>query len=117
MPGFLGRENGKSSKEMKNSNYIATRKRKREANVNALYRNSASVPDSLVAFTDEIHKVKLGKRIQKAARLNEIRTSFLKRRGREPSKAEWCESAENITVKELDRAVNVGLEAKNRRRG
>ena len=57
MPGFLGRENGKSSKKMKNSNYIATRKRKREANVNALYRNSASVPDSLIAFTDEIHKV------------------------------------------------------------
>jgi len=70
--------------------------------------------ESLLNQSDE---VKLGKRIQKAARLNEIRTSFLKRRGREPSKAEWCESAENITVKELDRAVNVGLEAKNRRRG
>ena len=38
----------------------------------------------------------------------------MKRRGREPSKAEWCDLAENITVKELDRAVNVGLEAKNR---
>lgn len=72
---------------------------------------------SLESLLNQSDEVKLGKRIQKAARLNEIRTSFLKRRGREPSKAEWCESAENITVKELDRAVNVGLEAKNRRRG
>ena len=98
---------------------------RRRANSMAMYKSSASVPDSLVAYTKEIHEAtqritpaeekELGAKTQEAIRLQNIYSSLEEELGREPTEEEWCAASDGVdSVEELRAAIVQGMEAKNR---
>jgi len=99
----------------------ATAKRK-QANAEAMYTASASVPDSLIAFTGEIHKVtrispteekELGNKTQEAIHLQELFQKLETELDREPTDDEWCAAAGKINMEAIKQAIEDGVEAKN----
>ena len=98
---------------------------RRRANSMAMYKGSASVPDSLVAYTKEIHDAtqrvtpaeekELGAKTQEAIRLQNIYSSLEEELGREPTDEEWCAASDGVdSVEELRTSIVQGMEAKNR---
>ena len=89
----------------------------------AMYRNSAAVPDSLVQFADEIHQEDritrqeekhLGELTQEAVRLQRIFESLRDDLDREPTDQEWCAASGKINMKAIEQAIEEGFEAKNK---
>lgn len=88
-----------------------------------MYKNSASVPDSLVRFANEIHVVdritakeekELGAKTQEAIKLQAIYDRLQHKLAREPTDDEWCAAAGKINMEAISEAIEEGLEAKNR---
>ncbi|KAL3921797.1 MAG: hypothetical protein SGILL_002557 [Bacillariaceae sp.] len=99
------------------------KKKRRQENGETMYRNSASVPDSLVRFANEIHtvdrispkeEVELGEKTQEAIKLQKVYDGLYGKLGREPTDDEWCAAAGKINMEALAQAIDDGLEAKNR---
>jgi len=98
------------------------RKQRRQANGEAMYKNSASVPDSLVRFANEIHKVEritpkeeieLGEKTQEAIRLQNIHEDLTVQFERAPTDEEWCAASGKINLEALSQALEDGIQAKN----
>ena len=113
---------GKDLKKIINSRNSVSARTK--ANSEAMYRGSASVPDSLIAYTEQIHKVtnritpaeeiELGTETQEAIRLQNVYSDLEEQLHREPSDAEWCAAAGKINTEALKAALEDGMQAKNR---
>jgi hypothetical protein len=96
-----------SLSKLKNSN-------RRQTNAESMYRNSATVPDSLLDYARDFHavsrvtpgqEVELGTRTQEAARLQRIQTELASKYGRE--------AAGKVNALALREAIDDGLDAKN----
>lgn len=97
-------------------------KERRKVNSEAMYQSSASVPDSLIAFTNEIHKecritpsqeIELGNKTQEAIRLQQTYDNLRKKLGREPNDEEWCAASGKINMEAIKSAIEDGMEAKD----
>jgi RNA polymerase nonessential primary-like sigma factor len=100
-----------------------TLKKRRKSNGEAMYKNSPSVPDSMVQFADEIHQeeritrkeeIELGEKTQEAIRLQNLYDALQAKLAREPTDDEWCAAAGKINMEALGEAIAEGLEAKNK---
>lgn len=89
----------------------------------ALYRNSAAVPDSLIRFADDIHReerisrkeeIQLGELTQEAVRLQQLYERLKDKLQREPTDNEWCAAAGKINMMAIEQAIQDGFAAKNR---
>ena len=98
------------------------KKTRRQINGQAMYENSASVPDSLVQFANEIHTVdritpkqelELGFKTQEAIRLQNLHDDLMAQLNRPPTDEEWCAAAGKINLEAIRQAIEDGLEAKN----
>lgn len=87
-----------------------------------MYRNSATVPDSLLDYARDFHavsrvtpgqEVELGTRTQEAVRLQRIQSELASKYGREPTDDEWCAAAGKVNALALREAIDDGLDAKN----
>jgi len=115
---LVEKRTGKKVKE------TADEKRSRQKyNGEAMYRNSASVPDSLLKFADEIHnedritrdeEKELGEKTQEAIRLQRLYDNLEAKLRREPTDAEWCAAAGKINMEMIRQEIEEGLEAKNK---
>lgn len=101
----------------------ATREKRRAKNGEAMYKSSASVPESLVDFANKIHEIDritpkeevvLGEKTQEAVRLQKIYDTLQLTLEREPTDEEWCAAAGKINMEHLRQAIEEGLEAKNK---
>jgi len=117
------KKSGKELRKIVNTETSTTARRR--ANSMAMYRSSASVPDSLVAYTKEIHQAtqritpaeekELGGKTQAAIRLQEIYSSLQVELNREPTDEEWCTASDGVdSVEELRAIIEEGMGAKNR---
>jgi len=95
---------------------------RRQANSEALYKKSASVPDSLRDYAHEFHSIfrvtpsqekELGTKTQEAIRLQRLHSDLHNKYGRQPTDDEWAAAAGKINVVALKEAIDDGLEAKN----
>jgi len=89
----------------------------------AMYKNSAAVPDSLVQFAEDIHReerisrkeeIYLGELTQEAVRLQRVYETLRDDLEREPTDQEWCAASGKINMKAIEQAIEVGVEAKNK---
>mmetsp|Transcript_8712 Transcript_8712/g.17776 ORF Transcript_8712/g.17776 Transcript_8712/m.17776 type:complete len:872 (-) Transcript_8712:3-2618(-) len=113
---------GKDLKKIINSRNSVSARTK--ANSEAMYRGSASVPDSLIAYAEQIHRatdritpaeeIELGTETQEAIRLQNVYSDLEEQLRREPSDAEWCAAAGKISSEALNAALEDGMQAKNR---
>jgi len=96
--------------------------RRRQLNSESMYRNSATVPDSLLDYARDFHavsrvtpreEVELGTRTQEAARIQRLHVDLASRYGRDPTDDEWCAAAGKVNAVALREAIEDGLEAKN----
>jgi hypothetical protein len=96
--------------------------RRRQTNSESLYRNSATVPDSLLDYARDFHavsrvtpreEVELGTLTQEAERLRRLHVVLQSRYGRDPTDDEWCAAAGKVNALALREAIEDGLEAKN----
>lgn len=92
-------------------------------NSRLMYTASASVPDSLIQFTDEIHKEtrithaeekELGTKTQEAIRLQSLHDNLIAKLNRQPTDAEYCAAAGKINMEAIRQTIDEGLEAKNK---
>mmetsp|Transcript_27321 Transcript_27321/g.41349 ORF Transcript_27321/g.41349 Transcript_27321/m.41349 type:complete len:529 (-) Transcript_27321:47-1633(-) len=88
-----------------------------------MYKESLSVPDSLMHFAREFHQerrispleeVELGNRTQEAVRLHSLYDDLTDSLCREPTDDEWCAAAGKINMEALQQVLEEGLEAKNK---
>jgi DNA-directed RNA polymerase sigma subunit (sigma70/sigma32) len=95
---------------------------RRKMSSDAMYVASASVPDSLIAFTQEIHQeqritpkeeVELATKTQEAIRLQFLFDHLEEKLCREPTDAEWCAAAGKINMEALRQTMQEGIDAKN----
>ena len=135
MPGFSSADTVKQRafrdsirliEERTGRKYIDTAEKKqqrRKVNGETMYKNSPSVPDSLVQFASEIHQeerisrkeeIELGEKTQEAIRLQHLFQSLEDRLGREPTDDEWCAAAGKINMAAIGQALEDGIEAKNK---
>lgn len=143
MPGFLNNKStqrhqafrdGLSIAKKSNSRQVAAKIHKalnsekevlkrRKTSSEAMYSGSASVPDSLIAFTNELHKesritpkeeVEFGTKTQDAIHVQNIHDNLEKKLGRKPTDNEWCVAAGKINIEALNEVLEEGLEAKHR---
>lgn len=114
------KESKKIAKALQSTSSLMQRK---QSNSDAMYVNSASVPDSMIAFTHEIHKesritpeeeAELGMKTQLAISLQRIHSQLNSRFGREPTDEEWCAAAGKINMAALEAALHEGMEAKEK---
>ena len=96
---------------------------RRKRNGESMYKNSPSVPDSLVQFAAEIHQeerisrkeeIELGEKTQEAIRLQHLFQSLEDGLGREPTDDEWCAAAGKINMAAIGQALDDGIAAKNK---
>jgi RNA polymerase nonessential primary-like sigma factor len=99
------------------------RQSRRRFNGENMYKNSASVPDSLAQFAHEIHQegritrqeeIALGTTVQEAIRLHRNWEALREQLCREPTDDEWCAAAGKINMQAIREAIDDGLEAKNK---
>ena len=135
MPGFASidtekqrafRDSVRLIEERSGVKYIDTPEKKqqrRKVNGESMYKNSPSVPDSLLQFATEIHQVEritreeeieLGEKTQEAIRLQHLFQSLEDRLGREPTDDEWCAAAGKINMAAIGQAIEDGIAAKNK---
>ena len=95
---------------------------RRKVNSDAMYITSASVPDSLIAFTEEIHKeqritpkeeLELATKTQEAIRLQYLYENLQQKLQREPTDIEWCAAAGKMNIEALRQTIQDGIDAKN----
>jgi len=89
-----------------------------------MYKDSASVPDSLIQFTNEIHsetsritpkeEIELGTKTQEAIQLQQLYDNLEMKYNREPTDEEWCAAAGKMNMEALRQTIEEGMEAKNR---
>ena len=93
-----------------------------QVNSESMYKKSASVPDSLLDYAQEIHavsrvspneEIELGTKTQEAMRLQKMYEDLQAKYGREPTDDEWCAAAGKINMEALRESLNDGIEAKN----
>jgi hypothetical protein len=133
MPGFSSetanqrafRESIRMTESRTGSKVVDTpekKEKRRKSNGQAMYQNSASVPDSLVQFANEIHtvdritpkeEVELGVKTQEAIRLQILHDDLMAKLRRLPTDEEWCAAAGKINLEAISQAIEDGLEAKN----
>lgn len=134
MPGFIKTESLTSSSQQQHPRRSTRMVRPRESlsklkssnrrqtNAESMYRNSATVPDSLLDYARDFHavsrvtpgqEVELGTRTQEAARLQRIQTELASKYGRDPTDEEWCAAAGKVNALALREAIDDGLHAKN----
>ena len=110
-----------SGKQFKDTAEI--KERRRAKNGEAMYKSSASVPESLVDFANKIHEIDritpkeevvLGEKTQEAVRLQKIYDTLQSNLAREPTDEEWCAASGKINMEHLSQAIEEGLEAKNK---
>lgn len=142
MPGFRSRQHTKRHQSFRDGIKIAqtsniynarkiakavndksTQRKRKKSNSEAMYLSSASVPDSMIAFTNEIHQesritpkeeADLGTKTQIAMKLQKIHSELTDRLGREPTDDEWCAATGKINITVLQQAIQEGMEAKDR---
>jgi DNA-directed RNA polymerase sigma subunit (sigma70/sigma32) len=136
MPGFLERsstdrqkafEDGiKLAERRSGKKYVDTpeaKKKRREVNGGTMYKTSASVPESMIQFANEIHEIEritpkeeifLGEQTQEAIRIQKIYDGLIAQLDREPTDAEWCAASGKINMESLSQTIEEGLEAKNK---
>jgi RNA polymerase primary sigma factor len=142
MPGFRTRQHTKRHQSFRDGLKIAqtsniynarkiakavndksTQRKRKKSNSEAMYLSSASVPDSMIAFTNEIHQesritpkeeADLGTKTQIAMKLQKIHSELTDRLGREPTDDEWCAATGKINITVLQQAIQEGMEAKDR---
>ena len=97
--------------------------KRRQANGQAMYHSSATVPDSMVQFANEIHReerisrqeeIELGEKTQEAVRLQTMYNVLRAKLNREPTDEEWCAAAGKINMEAIRQAIDEGLNAKNK---
>ncbi len=100
-----------------------SRKNRRRMNGEIMYKNSASVPDSLVKFAHEIHEEdrithleerELGEKTQEALRLQNLYDNLVAQLDREPTDDEWCAAAGKINMQAIQQTIQEGIDAKNK---
>jgi RNA polymerase nonessential primary-like sigma factor len=135
MPGFSSintekqrafRDSVRLVEERSGRKFIDTTEKKqqrRKINGETMYKNSPSVPDSLVQFATEIHQeeritrkeeIELGEKTQEAIRIQHLFDSLEDRLGREPTDDEWCAAAGKINMAAIGQAIDDGIAAKNK---
>jgi len=96
--------------------------KRRQLNSEAMYKKSASVPDSLLNYAQEIHavsrvtpkqEIELGTKTQEAIRIQKMYEDLQTKYGREPTDDEWCAAAGKINMEALRETLAAGNEAKN----
>ena len=101
---------------------IEARKQRKKLNGEAMYRTSASVPESMIQFAHEIHdveritpseEVKLGEKTQEAIRLQKMYETLESTLHRAPTDQEWCAAAGKINMEAIRQTIEEGVEAKN----
>jgi RNA polymerase sigma factor (sigma-70 family) len=101
----------------------ALRRNRRKVFGENLYKMSASVPDSMVQFADQIHRedrithkeeLELGSKTQEAIRIQNLYDSLVKKLSREPSDDEWCAAAGKINMEAIRQTIDEGMDAKNK---
>lgn len=99
------------------------RQKRRAETGESMYRNSASVPESLVQFAGEIHQedritrqeeIELGEKTQEAIRIHHLYDNLEEKLAREPTDEEWCAAAGKINMEAVRQTIEEGLEAKNK---
>ncbi len=104
--------------------YVATPK-KEEAAIGgqSMYKTSKAVPESLVHFANEIHRVEritpeeemqLGEKTQEALRVQKIYDGLKTKLRREPTDDEWCAASGKFNMEAVTQIIDEGLEAKNK---
>lgn len=136
MPGFMERSSSDRQKAYRDGIKIAeqrsgkkfvdtseSKKKRRQINGESMYKSSASVPDSMLQFANEIHEVEritpteeiiLGEKTQEAIRLQSVYDNLVNQLDREPTDDEWCAASGKINMEALTQAIEEGLEAKNK---
>lgn len=136
MPGFLERGNSDRQKAYRDGIKIAehrsgkkhvdtekAKKKRRQINGEHMYETSASVPDSMLQFANEIHcvdritpaeEIMLGEKTQEAIRLQAAYDNLVEKLDREPTDDEWCAASGKINMEAISQAIEEGLEAKNK---
>jgi hypothetical protein len=130
MPGLSNRNYNRSAfragirivEERTGRRYIDTPEKinkRRKANGEAMYKNSPSVPDSMMQFADEIHQedrisrlqeIELGEKTQEAIRLQSLYDNLCVTLEREPTNEEWCAASGKINMEAIRQAIEEGLE-------
>jgi RNA polymerase primary sigma factor len=104
-------------------NNTSAQLKRKKSNSEAMYLSSASVPDSMIAFANEIHQesritpkeeADLGTKTQIAIKLQKVYSELTNRLGREPTDDEWCAATGKINMTVLQQAIQEGMEAKDR---
>lgn len=104
-------------------NNTSAQLKRKKSNSEAMYLSSASVPDSMIAFANEIHQesritpkeeADLGTKTQIAIQLQKVHSELTDRLGREPTDDEWCAATGKINMTVLQQAIQEGMEAKDR---
>jgi DNA-directed RNA polymerase sigma subunit (sigma70/sigma32) len=136
MPGFMERGNSDRQKAFRDGIKIAEHRsgkkyldteaakmKRRQINGEHMYRTSASVPDSMLQFANEIHcvdritpaeEITLGEKTQEAIRLQAAYDKLVDKFDREPTDDEWCAASGKINMEAISQAIEEGLEAKNK---
>jgi hypothetical protein len=136
MPGFMERDSSDRQKAYRDGIKIAeqrsgkkhvdtaeAKRKRRQVNGENMYKTSASVPDSMVQFANEIHcvdritpteEIILGEKTQEAIRLQNVYDNLSVQLEREPTDDEWCAASGKINMEAINQAIEEGLEAKNK---
>jgi hypothetical protein len=138
MPGFVERSNSnrerafrdgiklaeqKSGKKLSQyTDTVEAKEKRRRMNGEAMYKTSASVPESMIQFATEIHLVEritpkeevvLGEKTQEAMRLQKLYDKLQEKLKRTPTDQEWCAAAGKINMESIRQTIEEGVEAKN----
>jgi len=125
MPGFSKRIVNEPEVNKRPQTSSAKRKekrRKRDAQL-IMYEKSSTVPDSLAAFTDEIHEIEritpaeevtLGCKTQELIRLENLYSFLEDQLDRAPTDDEWCAAAGKINITCLQQCLDEGKAAKDK---
>jgi RNA polymerase sigma factor (sigma-70 family) len=134
MPGFaslsekqLAFRDGLRQAELRTGRAIVdtpeAKNKRRKDNGQSMYQSSASVPESLVQFADEIHReeritreeeITLGEKTQEALRLQNVYDILKAKLDREPADDEWCAAAGKINMEAIRLSIEEGSDAKNK---
>ena len=96
--------------------------KRRQVNSDSMYRKSASVPDSMIDYSREIHSIErvtpkeekeLGTKTQEAIRLQQLHDDLQNKYGRTPTDDEWAAAAGKMNVLAIQEAIEDGMAAKN----
>ena len=102
---------------------VEDRKKRRQLNGEAMYKQSAAVPESMAVFATEIHRedritrneeIELGMKTQEAIKVQDVYDKLRLQYDREPTDEEWCAAAGKINMEAIRQTIDEGLEAKNK---